>query len=179
MSAHEERFEEVLPRVGFTMTLEPGELVLPAPVFGARSRFNASGGNLVHRDRPKEEVCHMVEWHWKQWAGGGELEDKSDWRDLCRQRYPRTPIPAPSVELQIAINTQFEKIVIGPAIEYTPENRALLLHIINLFLEIFGECEILQENLEAIWRSRLPELVLRPESFVAKSLNRLYLAMFK
>ena len=107
MSAHEERFEEVLPRVGFTMTLEPGELVLPAPVFGARSRFNASGGNLVHRDRPKEEVCHMVEWHWKQWAGGGELEDKSD------------------------------------------------------------------------WRSRLPELVLRPESFVAKSLNRLYLAMFK
>ncbi|MEH1860221.1 MAG: hypothetical protein V7L21_19980 [Nostoc sp.] len=153
-----QRFEEVLPRVGFTMALEPGELVLPARVFGARSRFNASGSHLVHRNLPKEEVCHLVEWHWKQWAGGGQLEDKSDWRDRCRKRYPRTPIPAPSIELKIANNSQGKKIVISPAIEYIPENRSLLLHIINLFLEIFGECEILQENLEAIVKVPLKRL---------------------
>lgn len=138
-----------LKRVGFK-ALEVGESVLPAPTFGARSRFNAHGGKLIHRDQPKEKACRLIEWSWKQWAGGGHLEKKSDWRDRCYSRYPRTPIPAASVELTIVTNAQGEKLVVSPAVEYTPENRPQLLNTINLFLEIFGECEILQEDLEAV-----------------------------
>ncbi len=143
------RFAPILKKVGFTEALDMGETVLPASVFGARSRFNAHGSKLIHRDRPKEDSCRLIEWTWKQWAGGGELEERTDWRDRCVKRYPRTPIPAPSIELTIATNAQGEKLVVSSARVYVPEQRSQLLHIINLFLEIFGECEILQENLEA------------------------------
>jgi hypothetical protein len=144
------QFASVLQKAGFTEALEVGESVLPAPIFGARSRFNSHGSKLVHRDQPKEEVCRLIEWTWKQWAGGGQVEEQSDWRDRCYPRYPRTPIPAPSIELTIVTNAQGEKLVVAPAMIYTPEKRSQLLHVINLLLEIFGECDILQENLDAV-----------------------------
>jgi hypothetical protein len=128
----------ILQKAGFTKTLDAGESVLPAPVFGSKS------------DKPKEETCRMIEWTWKQWAPGGQLEERTDWRDRCIQRYPRTSIPAPSAELTIVTNAEGEKLVISTAIEYLPDKQQHLLHIINLFLEIFGECEVLQENLESV-----------------------------
>lgn len=144
------RFQGLLEKVGFTPALEVGESVLPSPIFGARSRYNSFGKCLIHKDRPKEIAYRMVEWHWKQWCGRGKTEEVSDFRDVPYQRYPRTHIPAPSVELRIAANVQGQRIIASPLIVYDASNHSRLLHIINLFLEIFGECQVFHENLNAM-----------------------------
>ncbi len=59
----------------------------------------------------------------------------------------------PSVELKFAQGK-----VVSPVFDY-PKDEGLILHSINLFLEIFGECEILNKNLEAIIKT--PEKSLR------------------
>lgn len=160
------RFRQKLKQVGFTDFLEIGESVLPALTFGTRSRFNANGKDEPQKNRPKEEVCRMRKWCWEQWCGGGKTEKVCELRDRCYKRYPRLHIPAPSVEFQIATNRQGKKIVVSPTIEYVPENKPLLLHIINLFLEIFGECELFQESLVSmidVPHKRLNWTILPPE----------------
>jgi len=144
-----ERFLPIFNRIGFTDRLEGGETVLPS-VIGPISRFNAEGKHLIHRDRPKETKYRMIQWTRTEWRGKGETEDVTDLRDLPYKRYPRTEIPAPSVELKVVLNSRGERFVVSPSEVYTPENRLRLLHIINLFLEIFGECEVFHENLDLI-----------------------------
>lgn len=141
------RRRHTLKRVGF-MQLAAGEAVLPATTFGARSRFNANGRDLPQRALPKEQVCSMRQWCRKEWRGRNQREEVCDLRDRCYERYPRTHLPAPSVVLRVATNAQGKQWIVSPVTVYTPENHDLLLHTINLFLEIFGECEILKDNLE-------------------------------
>lgn len=144
-----QRFQKRLEQAGFKDFVE-GESVLPATVFGPRSGFNANGQDKPQKDLPKEKVCWMREICWEEWRGRNETERVCDFRDRCYERYPREHISAPCVYLTIAKNRQGENLVISPACLYNPDSPSLLLHTINLFLEIFGECEILQENLEAL-----------------------------
>lgn len=145
-----QRFQKKLEQAGFK-DFAKGESVLPSISFGAKSRFNADGKDELQKDLPKEEVCWMREWRWKEWRGQNEPEEVSDFRDQCRERYPRKHIPAPCVYLTITTNSQGRELVISPTcVVYNPDSPSLLLHIINLFLEIFGECEIFQENLQAM-----------------------------
>lgn len=81
-------FLELLEKIGFTPALEVGESVLPSPVFGPKSRYNAFGDYIRHKDRPKETAYRMVEWQWKQWCGRGQTEDVSDFRDVPYKRFP-------------------------------------------------------------------------------------------
>ncbi|MGM3305370.1 hypothetical protein ACSQ6I_05165 [Anabaena sp. WFMT] len=148
--ANIDRFPVLLQKVGFTPALEVGESVLPSLGLGPKSRYNSLGKDMIHRDCPKETAYRMIEWRWKQWCGGGETEEVCDFRDVPYQRYPRTHIPAPSIELKIATNTQGEKILVSTPIVYDTSNHSLLLHIINLCLEIFRECQVFSENLDAI-----------------------------
>lgn len=150
------RRHHTLKQAGF-IQLEEGEAVLPTTTFGARSRFNANGRDLPQRELPKEQVCAMRQWCRKEWRGRDQCEEVCDLRDRCYERYSRSHIPAPSVLLRVATNAQGKKWIVSPVMVYTPENHTLLLHTVNLFLEIFGECEILQDNLE-----RLITLPIRP-----------------
>jgi hypothetical protein len=131
-----QRFQKKLEQAGFVDFAE-GESV-----------FNADGKDEPQKDLPKEEVCWMREWHWKEWRGQNEPEEVSDFRDQCRERYPRKHIPAPCVYLTIATNSQGKNLAISPACIYSPDSPSLLLHTINLFLELFGACEIFRENLD-------------------------------
>jgi hypothetical protein len=67
-------------------------------------------------------------------------------------------MPPPSVELTIATNPRDEKLVVSPAMGYTRTNEQDILHIINLFLEIFGECHIVTSDLEEIIRAEVRRL---------------------
>ncbi|WP_315980950.1 hypothetical protein [Aliamphritea spongicola] len=60
--------------------------------------------------------------------------------------------------MNIATNSNSEKFIISDPVEFTSENDDLLVHIINLFLEIFGHCEIRSENLDSIIRAPLRKL---------------------
>lgn len=77
-----------------------------------------------------------------------DTETKSKIVDVPYQRYPRTLLPPPSIELSITQNHEGQKYIITPVCELSFQEPDVLLHSINIFLDIFGYCEILSENLE-------------------------------
>lgn len=143
------RFAGILRELGFTSELEIGETVLPAPV-GPVSRFNADGKFRIHRDQPMETAYRMAEWHWKEWHGRYDRVERSKIVDVPYERYPRTFIEPPSVELKIEATSQDEQIVASAPIAYVAGNESLLVHVINLFLEVFRECSLFTEGLGEI-----------------------------
>lgn len=152
------RYSDIFTKIGFTQKLEIGEVVLSAPVFGPVSRFNADGKYEIHRDKPKETAYRVIEWHWKEWHGPYDRVEQSKFVDVPYERYPRTFISPPSVELQVAASTKGEKIVVAPGMEFTKKNDSKLLHIINLFLEIFGECNVFAKGLKEIIKAPVRRL---------------------
>lgn len=142
-----ERFAARLAAVGFSDSLAPGERVLPLPV-GPRTRFNAEGDYLVHKDQPMETAYRQAEWHWTEFRGRYDTQEVSKIVDVPYQRYPRTFRSPPSVELTIAVRPTGEKLVISEAVPYRVAEPDALLHRINVFLELFGEAETLTENLD-------------------------------
>jgi len=145
-----DRFNEQLERIGFTADMGQGEMILPIADTGPVSRHNAEGKYKVHYDQPMETAYRTVEWHWMEWHGRYDRVSRSKLIDVPYPRHPRTFIPPPSVELAIARTANGNRILRTPSIEYIDGNEELLLHTINLFLEIFHECSILTGNLEHI-----------------------------
>ncbi|GAB2561931.1 hypothetical protein [Spirosoma aerophilum] len=129
-----------LQKIGFSADLRAGEKLLPKP-FGSVSRFNAQGRDDKLTDLPKE-TCYrdgMV----KDWHGR--------WHnvEIPYQRYQRIHVPGPSEELIIAIKDN-KKVVISRELEYHSDQQksvSEVKHVINLFLELFGECEIFSDAL--------------------------------
>lgn len=144
----DEETKAVLGKVGFTKDLSEGETVLPPSDLGPICRYNAEGKFMIHKDRPMETAYRQVQWTWEQWAGYWGTETQSKIVDVPYQRYPRTLVPPPSVELSIVKNTQGQKYVIAAKQTRDFKKPDDLLHTINVFLEIFGSCQILSENLE-------------------------------
>lgn len=130
----------VLQLVGFTGDLVEGITILPKAV-GPVSEYNANGKYLSHKDRPKETVYHSV-WH-RDWHGN------YGFADMPYERYQRTYIPAPNVEITI-IDNNGETLVATKGIENNKDNAGLIKHCINMFLELFGVCELLDKNLSPL-----------------------------
>jgi len=137
-----------LQRVGFTSKAEVGERVLPSAL-GPASRYNAHGGTLVHRGQPMETVYRQIEWTWIEWHGRDRVE-KTDFRDVPYKRYPRTRVPPPAIELSIASVASGQNLVVAPPFEYRRSTAANLMLSINLVLELFGACDILDQDLVPI-----------------------------
>ena len=155
--AFNEDIISLLPIIGFTDILNEGETVLPI-YNGPISNFNSEGKYLIHRDQPMETAYRQREWTWEQWAGYHETETRTEIVDVPYKRYPRTFISPPSVELSIVKNSEDKRYVVAPEQILDLSNPDKLLHIINLFLEIFGYCEVLSKDLK---------------SYVLKNLQRL------
>jgi hypothetical protein len=141
---------------GFPTPPSSGVAVLPS-IRGPISRYNAEGKFIVHRNQSKETVYRQREWHWVEWHGQDRVE-RSDFRDVPYQRYPRTFIPPPSVELGVATKTDGQSIIVADPVAYTTQNDASCLHIINLYMELFGECHVLDQDLDAIIRVEVRRL---------------------
>lgn len=144
-----DRFTDEIQNIGFTKSMSIGESVLPPGTFGTISQFNADGKYHIHRDKPKETTYRMAEWHWMEWRGRYDSQERSKIVDIPYKRYPRTFVSPPSVEFTLVQSANEIPLVIGPLLTYTEDNTPLLTHIVNLFLEIFGECQIFTEKLEA------------------------------
>lgn len=137
--------------IGFTKRLQPGETILPPPELGPKSEFNANGKYIVHKDQEKEyRHVRTVWWEWEQWAGYRETEHQEDWRDVYAWCYPRTFVQPPSIQLSITTLPDGQNAVVSPRLEWSDENKDLITHTINLFLEIFGEADIYSEDLESV-----------------------------
>jgi len=135
-----------LARIGFEASPTSGDTILPNGI-GPVSRFNADGKWQIHRDQPKEErYIRTVRWEWKQWSGRGQYKQCEDFRDIHRLCYPRSPLPAPGIEL-----TYLEKgakaFIAAPAYRNQNGNHDAALHVVNLLLELFGACELAKTDL--------------------------------
>lgn len=153
-----DRFSNILGRIGFTRALENGESVLPTCAFGPVSQFNAEGKYIKHKNQPMETAYRTVEWHWEEWSGPYDRIPQSKFVDVPYQRYPRTFINPPSLELKIVTNSDGQTIIASPQFGNIEENEDKIIHAINLFLEIFGECQFFTENLDAIIKVPLKRL---------------------
>lgn len=138
----------VLAKLGF-VNHTIGETVLPKPV-GPVSRFNAEGKFVIHRDQEMETAYRQAEWTWKEWSGRDDYVERSKIVDIPYKRYPRSLIKPPSVELQVVKDLNGELLLSSSAIAYTDINLDSLKHRINLHLELFGECIVLDASLNAI-----------------------------
>lgn len=167
-----EDIQETLSKIGFD-SLAEGETVLPSPI-GPICRYNAEGKEILHKDQPMETAYRQAEWTWEQWAGRYDTETMSKIVDIPYQRYPRSFIPPPSLELSIAVNSQGEKYVISKKHRLDFDNPVELLHCINVFLEIFNQCQVLTKNLDGYSINRVRQLnwhILPPGKYPWKKLE--------
>ncbi|PRX20133.1 hypothetical protein BX659_13612 [Orenia metallireducens] len=149
-----ERFKDRVVEIGFKTPIKAGDTILPKTV-GAVSNRNANGDYEIHRDQEKETCYRMIEWTYKQWAGRGKTVEVTDSTDKAYERYPRTFIPPQSVELTV-IEKDKKLIIISPEITFNQENKDIIVHVVNLFLEIFGECRVLNNKNQVI---KIPEVI--------------------
>lgn len=144
------KFSNTLSEIGFSKNLQSGESILPPAIFGPVSLYNAEGKNRVHKDRPMEIAYRTREWHWKEWRGRHDTVERSKLVDVPYKRYPRTFIAPPSIEITAYFMSNGEWAIISPVFELNGNSEKKIIHTINLFLEIFGECQFFTENLEEI-----------------------------
>jgi len=133
--------------IGFTENLELGECVLPKPI-GYISDFNSNGKFIKHKDQPLETVYRSRIWDFKEWHGRDRVS-KSMIVDVPYKRYPRTFIKPPSVELTISKTSSGDQIISSPLMEYREDSEEVL-HVINLYLELFGQCNFFTKDLSEI-----------------------------
>lgn len=135
-----------LQRIGFHEKPETGQRILPS-IIGSISRLNAQGSFIRHRDQPKETCYRQCSWHYTEFHGRDKVE-KEKIVDVPYKRYPRTLIDPPSVELEIVVLANGDQAVsIVGLIAFCEENFSRLRHAINLMLELFGFCDVVDESL--------------------------------
>lgn len=135
------KYEDKLKSIGFN-SINVGDSVLPKAK-GSVSRYNANGKFRLLRDLPKEP--YSIDRDLTFLAYGKHEMTKTV--TFNYERYQRELIDAPSQELYIMKDKDEKEIVCSNLIKNTKENKLLIKHIINLFLEIFKECQVVDKNL--------------------------------
>lgn len=143
-----EHVHDKLVRVGFPAVVTVGHTVLPSSKLGATARRNAEGWNIIHREQPKETAYREHYWCREQWCGRDETETVCTIVDIPYLRYPRTFVPPPSVEMTVSANSTGKLILVAKSVQIGAGDA--LKHIINLFLEAFGECQVFYQDLTAL-----------------------------
>ena len=134
---------------GFATPPNVGSQILPA-VIGRVSRFNANGGFTIHRDQPKETAYRQADI--KDWHG------RYHTIDIPYLRYPRTSMPAPNIELVVVTDANNQPIIRSPQLTKGVTSDLEIVHIINLFLELFGECDTIRTNLVPVFNVPITRL---------------------
>ncbi len=138
-----------LTAAGFSPNPQPGDTILPAAV-GTVTDYNTNGRYVVRKDLPKEErYVTTVEWTWQEWAGPYDRVTRTEDRPVYRECYPRDFHPPPASELTI-VDHDGQLLVVSEELTKTVAEENRIRHILNLFLELFGECEVRHANLQAI-----------------------------
>ena len=113
-----------------------GFSVLPRRI-GPVSTFNADGRFILLKKIPREIRCIGERtWTWKDWGGN----EHSTTVDISRRCYQREFIEPPSKEITFN-NNKFHSEILDK------NNKEEVRHTINLFLELFGSCELVQNDL--------------------------------
>ena len=130
------RLEQKLKTIGFPSIDFAGVKLIPRGI-GPISKFNSEGRDIPQKHLPMETYYHealIKDWH-------GDYH----YVYIPRERYHRKHIDAPLQEISL-ITIGNKNYAISDLLPNTPEGKELIKHVVNLFLEIFGVCEILNKN---------------------------------
>jgi len=105
-----------------------------------------------------ETAYRMVEWTWTEWRGRYDIVERSEFVDRPYQRYPRSFILPPSIEFSLSEDIAGNLLIVTPEIQFVPDNYETIIHTVNLFLEIFRECEVFSGELKSIRRPGIRQL---------------------
>ncbi|MCB2425449.1 hypothetical protein [Methylophaga pinxianii] len=152
--------KKIIQMLGFSDSLKLGESLLPE-VVGPITSYNANGKYVKRKDLPMEKATTQIEWTWKQFQGRNSFKEVTEVRDRDYLRYQRDFYPPPSVELKIDLLNDKNKLLVSPSYILNGGTEEIILHTINIYLEIFGRCEILDEAFHSI--SNTPQVSLNWE----------------
>lgn len=134
--------QSLIKKIGFSDNMNVGESVLPMS-FGSVTKFNSEGRELPDKTKLMETKYREIEWCWNQWAGRGKTKRVCDNRLVPYERYQRIFINPPSVELKISKKENGKIYITTGHIIVSEKNKKPVIHVINLLLEIFNFCDIL------------------------------------
>lgn len=122
-----------------------GTIIQPSPELGINCNKNANGYSYPDKTKPKEyRVINTIYWTWQDWGGN----EHSDFVDISKKVYPKIEVPANNVEFVLTKNKSGELFILAKVDLKT--DRDVLKQTINMFLEIFGFCEIFNDDLDLL-----------------------------
>ncbi len=145
--------------LGFSPQPNEGDSVLPSSV-GKISEFNSNGKVIVRKDLPKVSDSRMGWREWNDWHGNPH----SGIQIRTTMIYPREQILPPSEYLTILRGPK-GLLVSSRPLSLAQDGEEAIVHLINLYLELFGDLQIVDEKLEnaaAVNVKRLNWKVLPP-----------------
>lgn len=135
-----------LEQAGYRSEFVAGDSFLPT-VVGPRTRFNAHGRFHLRRDLPLESrYINTIEWTYEQWNGKGSTQTITEFKDIYRDCYQRD-LEAPPAEELIIVSTGVDLLLISRELIPGTDSSDQIGHIVNVFLELFGSCEIRMADL--------------------------------
>lgn len=134
-------------KVGFSVPPVAGERLLPSGEFGIASRRNADGEEIVHKDRQLETHYRQREWTWKEFRGRYDYEERTKIVDVPYKRYPRSWKKPRGVELQIRTAPNAALVIAAGPFRRSEADQEVLLNTVHMFVELFGECRFVKEDL--------------------------------
>ncbi|MDT3387170.1 MAG: hypothetical protein LIR46_05325 [Bacteroidota bacterium] len=128
--------EDCLKAIGFPEVDFTGLKIVPKAI-GPVTRFNSEGRDELLTDLPMETYyrdAFIMDWH-------GDYH----YVDIPGERYKRKHIDAPCNEISL-IMIGGNRYAISDLLPNNHGSKERIKHVVNLFLEIFGSCEILDKN---------------------------------
>ena len=129
---------EILRKNNLCASYEVGHEVIVKAI-GPITKYNIDGKYIVHKDQEKEQRTYEREYHVVDWHG----EDHYGTCFQTRYCYPKEYIIPPLEKIVFE-----ENIIRSNIVKRKDQER--VKHIINLFLEIFGYCEIVDIDTQPI-----------------------------
>jgi len=138
---------DIFKEMEFEAPLLPGlRLLLPATK-GPACRRNAEGFDIVHRDQPMEVAHRQIEWHWTQFVGRYDSEERSKIVDVPYRRYPRTHIAPYSVDVEIKVRDDGQPFIVAGPFVNDISQVTTATNTANMLREVFGGFEVLSKDL--------------------------------
>lgn len=129
--------------LGFDAHPAEGDSLIPIPV-GQFSAFNANGREIVRRDLAKISQYRMVWSTWNDWHGNPHSGTKI----RSQQVYKKELVPPPEEYLTV-MRGEAGLVLASRVLDRTVDDDTKLIHVINLFLELFGDLQITSVDLKA------------------------------
>ena len=142
---------EQLQKLGFSYPFVVGESVLASAEYGTASERNANGFDIIHRDQEKETAYRQAEWHWTEFRGRYDTEERSKIVEVPYQRYPRTFVSPYAVELVVQETTDGVMMITTGSFSLIDDDEERAKNTVNMFIELFTECMILQPDF-TVWK---------------------------